>query len=178
MRNSVLLTAVSLIVLGLVAGDVFAQIPPPKNAEGMLSEAYRGPSYSPYAARNFATHPLWGDTHLHTGNSFDAGAFGATLMPEDAFRFARGDEVVSSTGIPIRLSRPLDWLAVTDHSDNVGFFPDLRAGNENILSVPSAFFGGGICAKTSLVPGTVFRVSTQASCSCPFPVVIHTIFNA
>ena len=136
MRNSVLLSVVSLMVLGLIAGEARAQIPPPKDPADMLSTAYKGPSFSPYAARTFATHPLWGDTHLHTGNSFDAGAFGATLMPEDAFRFARGDEVVSSTGIPIRLSRPLDWLAVTDHSDNVGFFPDLRAGNENILSVP------------------------------------------
>ncbi len=136
MRNSILLVAVTVFFLGLASNEAYAQIPPPKNPEGMLSEAYRGPSYSPYAARNFATHPLWGDSHLHTGNSFDAGAFGATLMPEDAFRFARGDEVVSSTGIPIRLSRPLDWLAVTDHSDNVGFFPDLKAGNEDILSVP------------------------------------------
>ena len=79
MSNSVLLSAVSLMILGLVASEAYAQIPPPKNPERMLSEAYRGPSYSPYAARNFATHPLWGDTHLHTGNSFDAGAFGATL---------------------------------------------------------------------------------------------------
>ena len=103
MRNLVLLSVVSLMILGLLVGEVYAQIPPPKNPEDMLSKAYRGPSYSPYAARNFATRPLWGDSHLHTGNSFDAGAFGATLLPEDAFRFARGDEVVSSTGIPIRL---------------------------------------------------------------------------
>ena len=136
MRNSILWVAVTLMFLGLASNEAYAQIPPPKNPEDMLSKAYRGPSYSPYAARNFATRPLWGDSHLHTGNSFDAGAFGATLLPEDAFRFARGDEVVSSTGIPIRLSRPLDWLAVTDHSDNMGFFPDMMAGKENILSVP------------------------------------------
>ena len=135
MRKPVLLTTVALVFLGL-AFEALAQIPPPKDPADMLSKAYRGPSYSPYAARTFATRPLWGDSHLHTGNSFDAGAFGATLQPEDAFRFARGDEVVSSTGIPVRLSRPLDWLAVTDHSDNVGFFPDLMAGNEDLLSVP------------------------------------------
>ena len=105
MRNSVLLVAVTVFVLGLASNEAYAQIPPPEDPESMLSEAYRGPSYSPYAARDFAIRPLWGDSHLHTGNSFDAGAFGATLMPEDAFRFARGDEVVSSTGIPIRLSR-------------------------------------------------------------------------
>ncbi len=113
-----------------------AQIPPPENPEDMLSNAYTGESYSPYAGRNFPTFPLWGDTHLHTGNSFDAGAFGATLLPEDALQFARGDEVVSSTGIRVKLSRPLDWLVVADHSDNMGFFPDLKAGKPHILAIP------------------------------------------
>ena len=102
----------------------------------MLSGQYTGTSYSPYAGRSFPTFPLWGDTHLHTGNSFDAGAFGARLTPEDAYRFARGDEVTSSTGIPVRLSRPLDWLVVSDHSDNVGFFADLFAGKPSILADP------------------------------------------
>ena len=55
----------------------------------------------------------------------DAGAFGARLGPRDAYKFARGEEVISSTGQPVKLSRPLDFLVVTDHSDNMGFFPDL-----------------------------------------------------
>jgi len=114
----------------------FAQIPPPQDPKDMLSEQYTGESYSPYAGRGFGTTPLWGDTHLHTGNSFDAGAFGARLTPEDAHRFARGDEVISSTGIPVRLSRPLDWLVVSDHSDNMGFFLDLYAGKKEILAIP------------------------------------------
>ena len=46
--------------------------------------------YSPYAGRNFPTDVFWGDTHLHTGNSLDAGSFGARLTPVDAYRFARG----------------------------------------------------------------------------------------
>ena len=113
-----------------------AQIPPPKDAEEVLSGAYSGKSYSPYADRGFPTFPLWGDTHLHTGNSFDAGAFGARLLPEDAYRFARGEQITSSTGVPARLSRPLDWLVVADHSDNMGFFPDLFSGKPHILSEP------------------------------------------
>ena len=84
MRNSILLSVVSLMVLGLIASEAHAQIPPPKDPADMLSTAYKGPCFSPYAARTFATHPLWGDTHQHTGNSFDAGAFGATLTPEGA----------------------------------------------------------------------------------------------
>ena len=91
-------------------------------------------TYSPYAQRNFPDRPLWGDTHLHTAISFDAGAFGATLLPPDAYRFAKGEEVVSSTGQPVRLSRPLDFLVVTDHSDNMGFFPDLQSGAPYVMN--------------------------------------------
>lgn len=65
-----------------------------------LSGIAREETYSPYAERNFPDRPLWGDTHLHTAISFDAGAFGARLLPPDAYRFARGEEVVSSTGQP------------------------------------------------------------------------------
>jgi hypothetical protein len=47
------------------------------------------PSYSPYAGRNFPSRPFFGDTHLHTSFSMDAGAAGARLTPRDALRFAR-----------------------------------------------------------------------------------------
>jgi hypothetical protein len=93
-------------------------------------------AYSPYAQREFPTRPLFGDTHLHTMASFDAGAFGARLTPRDAYRFAMGQEVVSSSGIPVQLSRPLDFLVVADHSDNMGMFGDLLAGKPNILADP------------------------------------------
>jgi hypothetical protein len=93
--------------------------------------------YSPYAGRDFPTRPFFGDTHLHTAYSMDAGAFGARLGPRDAYRFARGEEVVSSTGQPVKLSRPLDFLVVADHSDNMGFFPDLFAGKPEVLADPT-----------------------------------------
>lgn len=64
--------------------------------------------YSPYAGRNFPTRPLFGDTHLHTSFSIDAGAFGCRLSPRDAYRFARGEEITASSGQPVKLSRPLD----------------------------------------------------------------------
>ena len=69
-------------------------------------------TYSPYAGRTFPTRPLWGDTHLHTSNSLDARAFGALLDPEQAYRFSRGEEVTTSHGLQVKLSRPLDWLVV------------------------------------------------------------------
>ena len=95
------------------------------------------PIYSPYAGHSFPTRPFFGDTHLHTAFSMDAGAFGARLNPEDAYRFARGEEVTASSGQPAKLSRPLDFLVVADHSDNMGFFPDLFAGNSNLLADPT-----------------------------------------
>src|SRR5512139_3792616 len=92
------------------------------------------PSYSPYAGRNFPTRPFFGDTHLHTGFSMDAGAFGARLTPRDAYRFARGEEIGSNTGQPVKLSRPLDFLVVADHSDGMGFFPLLMGGDPELLA--------------------------------------------
>jgi hypothetical protein len=67
----------------------------------------------------------------------DAGAFGARLTPEDAHRFARGEELTSSTGLPVKLSRPLDFLVVADHSDNMGFFTRLFAGDRKLLADPT-----------------------------------------
>jgi hypothetical protein len=92
--------------------------------------------YSPYAGRAFPTRVFWGDTHLHTGFSMDAGAFGARLTPADAYRFAQGEEIVASSGQPVKLSRPLDFLVVTDHSDGMGFFPLLLSGAPAVLADP------------------------------------------
>ena len=78
----------------------------------------------------------WGETHLHTGLSLDAGLFGNILDHEDAYRFARGEEIKSSTGLPVKLGRPLDWLVITDHSDMMGIATDIQSGAPNILAVP------------------------------------------
>src|SRR5579864_7122071 len=94
------------------------------------------PPYSPYAGRNFPTRPFFGDTHVHTSFSMDAGAFGCRLGPRDAYRFAKGEEVISSTGQRAKLSRPLDFIAVTDHSDGFGFFPRLLSADPKMLAYP------------------------------------------
>jgi hypothetical protein len=92
------------------------------------------PPYSPYAGRNFPTRPFFGDTHLHTSFSMDAGAAGARLTPRDAYRFARGEEVTASSRQPVKLSRPLDFLVVADHSDGFGFFPLLMSGDPELMA--------------------------------------------
>lgn len=129
--------AIPVLIAALVA------IPAAAQDSGELSAAKAAqvfsdkPLYSPYADRSFPTRPYFGDTHLHTSFSMDAGAFGARLTPRDAYRFARGEQVTSSTDQPVKLSRPLDFLVVADHSDNMGFFPDLFAGKPQILTDPT-----------------------------------------
>ena len=87
-----------------------------------------------------ATQLYFGDTHLHTSYSVDAGMVGDRLGPDEAYRFARGEEVVSSTGQPVRLSRPLDWLVVADHSDGMGMIDDLKAVKLVDSNFCNAFF--------------------------------------
>jgi hypothetical protein len=99
--------------------------------------AFEKKRYSPYAGRNFPTQVYWGDTHLHTSNSLDARAFGVILGPEEAFRFARGEEVMATHGQPVKLSRPLDWLVVADHSDGMGAMIEILAGNVDLLKDPT-----------------------------------------
>ena len=94
------------------------------------------PPYSPYAGRDFPTRPFFGDTHMHTSFSMDAGAFGARLGPREAYRFAKGEELTISSGQRARLSRPLDFMVVTDHSDGMGFFPQLMSGDTALLATP------------------------------------------
>src|SRR5210317_2116462 len=89
--------------------------------------------YSPYAAREFPTQVYWGDTHLHTAVSVDAGTMNR-VGQEDAFRFARGEEVTTTHGLRARLSRPLDFLVLTDHAEMYGLMPQLLAGDPDILA--------------------------------------------
>jgi len=136
MRSRGLSLATMLVAVSLASGPARPQDPVPP-ADTLTGAFPAQTSYSPYAGRNFPSKVYWGDTHLHTGMSMDAGAFGARLGPEEAYRFARGEELVSSTGIPVKLSRPLDFLVVADHSDNMGFFPDLFAGKPHVLADPT-----------------------------------------
>ncbi|MGI9200154.1 MAG: DUF3604 domain-containing protein [Woeseiaceae bacterium] len=90
------------------------------------------PQYSPYAGRQFPTKVLFGDTHLHTAVSVDAGTMN-TVGQEDAFRFARGEEITTTHGLKARLSRPLDFIVVSDHAEMYGLMPQLKSGDPTVL---------------------------------------------
>ena len=98
------------------------------------AERARARGYSPYAGRDFPTMVLFGDTHHHTMNSGDGFMGGNRLSPEDAYRLARGEEVISSSGIPAKLSRPLDFLVISDHAEGLGVITEVYNGNPSFLS--------------------------------------------
>jgi len=118
-RNRAEVSAALAAAVTLLAGAAAAQLPAPPDAKRVLSDEYEGTSYSPYAGRELPGREmpsslLWGDTHLHTAASFDAGAFGNRLGFDEAYRFARGEEVVSSTGSTDRVlwgARPAGRLS-------------------------------------------------------------------
>jgi hypothetical protein len=103
-----------------------------EDAENVVTRNY----YSPYAGRYFPTQVYFGETHCHTDNSLDARGFGAMIGPEEAFQFAKGQEVTTSTGLRFKISRPLDWLVVADHSDGMGAMKEIINGNPDLLRDP------------------------------------------
>ena len=131
---SVVLGASLLVAPALAENS--AGLTPGESDKAKIDKSLGSKPYSPYAERNYPTRPLFGDTHLHTGFSMDAGVWGARLRPRDAYRFARGEQVTASSGQPVKLARPLDFLVVTDHSDNMGFATDLLAGKAALLADP------------------------------------------
>ncbi|KPK52308.1 MAG: hypothetical protein AMJ59_27030 [Gammaproteobacteria bacterium SG8_31] len=120
-------------------GDGGSFVPPPASVH-----------YSPYPEQNFPNQVFFGDTHLHTAYSPDAGLIGATLTPDDAFRFARGETVISSTGVPARLARPLDFLVVSDHAENLGLPAAVTNRDPQLLATE---FGRKIAE--IMAPGTI-----------------------
>ena len=88
---------------------------------------------SPAARQEFPSQVYWGDTHLHTDISVDAGTMNR-LGQEEAFRFARGEEVTTTHGLKAKLRRPLDFLVISDHAEMYGLMPKLLAGDKDILA--------------------------------------------
>jgi hypothetical protein len=146
-----------------------------------------GYGYSPYAGRReFPQQVFWGDTHLHTVYSFDAGAAGTLLTPEASYRFARGEVVTTDSGEDVRLSRPLDFLVVTDHTDGLGAFPqfvdnpptdcgdrqgEVNKWHEDIMN------GGEAAAQASVEITSAFAQGTIPDCMTPTLEDFHTAWD-
>ncbi|MFK7975441.1 MAG: DUF3604 domain-containing protein [Halioglobus sp.] len=112
--------AIALPLLSLVANATYAQ-------------------YTPWAEEDYPMQLLWGDTHLHSAYSVDANTMGNVgLPPADAYRFARGEAVTANNGMVAKLNRPLDFLVVSDHAEQLGTMLKLREGDSRLLADPEA----------------------------------------
>lgn len=130
-------TITAVTALGLVLGmpgTTPAQCVEDATGEGLPAPAR---SYSPNLEQNFPNRVYWGDTHLHTAYSTDAGMVGCRLGPEEAYRFARGEQIISNSGQPCRLARPYDFLVVSDHSENLGLAPMIATSDPVLLRNPT-----------------------------------------
>ncbi len=93
--------------------------------------------YSTGVDKDYPRKLLWGDTHLHSNQSADAYTIGnSNLTPSDAFRFARGEEVISEKGVRAKLRVPLDFLMVSDHATFLGMFKRIENRDPEILKTP------------------------------------------
>ena len=90
--------------------------------------------YSPYAEDHFPNRVYFGDTHLHSSWSTDAGMAGATLGPDVAYRVSRGETVTSHLGWQVKLIRPLDFIVLADHAENLGLADFIRRSDPILLA--------------------------------------------
>jgi hypothetical protein len=157
-----------LCTAGMLLGAVAAAGQDHTPDRDAIASAHARKEFSPYAGRSFPTRVLWGETHLHTAVSVDAGTM-CTIGQEDAYRFARGEEITTTHGLRARLSRPLDFMVLTDHAEMYGLMPQLLEGSPELLRQEKgrAWYD----ALTSGDPEKVFATAMEivASLSKPDP---------
>jgi len=154
-------------------------------------ETRDGQPYSPYARPAYPIEVYWGETHLHSANSTDAIGSGNRLGPEETMRFARGEEVISSSGQPARLQRPLDFVVLTDHAEGLGVGVELLKGNPALMDDAAAkrwhdmmVEGGerarqvGVEIPAALASGTLPEVMQDAKVVVPISKTVWAENNA
>jgi len=110
-------------------------------------------NYSPHADIAYPTKLLFGEQHIHSALSADAGGGGTKLLPRDLYRYAKGAQLMSNTNQPVKRDRPLDFMCITEHTDGMGAITDILKGSANIMadkqgkSFHDKFAKGGKTAK-------------------------------
>ena len=119
----------SLMLLAM-ATSAFAQdiVPDREDVQGPKKE------YSPYVEHHFPNRVFFGDTHLHTSWSTDAGMVGATVGPDEAYRVSRGEAITAYSGLKVKLIRPLDFIVISDHAENLGLADFIRRSDPILLA--------------------------------------------
>jgi hypothetical protein len=102
-------------------------------------KAARSSAIPSRVAQNPHREAYFGETHVHTSWSFDAYIYGNTKAgPEDAYKFALGQTITHPGGYPIKITRPLDFMAVTDHAEYAGVIPMANDPNSSLSKQPIA----------------------------------------
>jgi hypothetical protein len=155
---------------GAFDADYGAEPAPALKTEAQAEEARK--RYSPYAGKDYPMHVYFGDTHHHTANSGDAFMGGNRLTPEQSYRFARGEEVVSSSGVPVKLSRPMDFLVVSDHAEGLGVMYQVYDGNPAFMADPTLARWGKALKEGGEAAAKAANelVSAQAQGNLPAPI--------
>ena len=128
-----LMITLACVPIGLLIGTVPGNCSP-YDVEVTPESLTPEPIYSPFVNRDYPDQVLFGDSHFHTNLSFDAGLIGTRLTVHEGYRFARGEKVISNTGQPVQLIRPLDFLVVTDHAEFIGLAPMIHNSDPLLLA--------------------------------------------
>ena len=195
------------LLLGTGAGAafalaVYAQAPAPRADDapvvrGVIQDSYgeagrvkapvANPQASPYAATAARRHPtrvLWGDMHVHSANSPDAFASGLRFTPEETFRIARGEAFVSASGLPAQLTRPMDFIVLSDHSEALGLVAQLAAGNPAFDADPTLrrwqqmIRAGGTEARAAMVEMITAQAKNAVPAAFQDPKVVGPIMQS
>ena len=125
--------SITLIILAILLASCSREAPEAGANSQAQAEKSPGTPMADTSSQDFPRQAWWGDSHVHTGWSADAGMDGAITSPEDGYRFALGQTLKSNTGMDAKLKRPFDWFLISDHSDGMGFINELIAGNEELI---------------------------------------------
>ena len=135
----ILISCVLIVVCGfvlLVGLGAFNKVKDASIQQDYLAEVRH---YLQESKPNENRNVYFGDLHIHTSYSSDAYLMGVRTLPEDAYRFAKGEVIEHGAGYKIQISRPLDFAAVTDHSEYLGMMrlskPEVPLQTQTLKSI-------------------------------------------
>ena len=90
-------------------------------------------------ASNPTKDAYFGNLHIHTSWSFDGYTNGCLTTPDDAYRWAKGQEIPGGgDGTPLKILKPLDWYAVSEHAEYMGVFKQMENPESPFSELPIA----------------------------------------
>ncbi len=143
-------TVISLLILAACSSpEKTAEPPESKEEQAASGEIDRNPLREAY----------FGDVHIHTRYSFDAYLMGTRATPDDAYRFAKGGAIEHPSGFVMKMKKPLDFLAVTDHAFYLGAIAEAAEGSGPLSELELGRIARNI--RTPVDSGKAFRAAIQ-----------------